>query len=162
MDYSYIKREVENERKLNYKEFVDAYEREEKELVQLLSNNIVEQVEKSIKDYYTSSVLKDSLLGRGIIKPPTVFRRYYIYEDNSKDVIFKCNDDAKVSFDDLYGTINYWDSVIPCVRIPENKFSRFWNLLNQAVSYKSMRVELKKDKYGGWYNINIIADIGKL
>ena len=37
MDYSYLKIEIENEKKLNYKKLVDAYEQQERQLINILS-----------------------------------------------------------------------------------------------------------------------------
>lgn len=160
MDYSYLKIEIENEKKLNYKKLVDAYEQQERQLINILSEHIKGQVEEAVKNCYKFPSEKERQIRLGRIKKPTLFRRYYVYEDESEDVIIVHSNDWSGPFENLYSKIYDWDVYVPCVNIPENKLNRFWNLLNQQLLKYSIRTELKQKER--WYSIIIIADIGKL
>ena len=162
MDYRYLKKEIETEKNLNEKRFFEAYEQQEKDLVATLSNHIILQVKDTVRNYYKNPILKENYIRKRIIMRPSLFRRDYLFESDSKDVICKQPDDWGGPYDNLYSTINYWDVDMPCVNVPVSKIDIFWNLLNQELFDNSIRVVFIPDEHGSWYNIHINANLGKL
>ena len=162
MDYTDLKKTVETENNLNRQKFLNAYEQQEEYLITTLTSHILTQIKGAVRNYYKYPMLKDDYIRRHVIKKPTLFRRYYVYESNSSDAIFKQSDDWSGPFDRLYSTTNYWDVDIPCVHIPASKFRIFFNLLKQQLEGNDVQIALIPNGYGGWYNIHITANLGQL
>lgn len=158
MDYRYLKEEVENEKNLNRKNFEEEYKNQEKELVEHICKKIIDQVKGAIKTYYSASEEVKNHMCMHVLKKPTLFRKNWIYEAEVKDIIiYKITEPT--SYTHVYG---YTEYETPCVCIPENKFARFYNLLNQRFKSEDMRVEFEFNESNKWYNIKVTADLGRL
>lgn len=158
MDYSYIKKEVENNKQANHNYFTELYERQKKEVAKKLSAHIVDQVKNTVKNYYENSTVKDNLIKSGRIKAPTLFRRYNLLQDKSTYVIatpFASNN----KIESLYRTVGYTHK---CIYIPSSKLTEFKELLNRHLKDYDISIEFEFDEYDGWYNIIITANVGKL
>lgn len=155
MDYSYLKKEIENENTLNQNKFMEVYELQESRLVGIVTDRIKEQITNAIKNYYRGSV-------NNLIRRPTLFKRYFEYRSTSKDVIVTCPDDWGGPYGNLYIITDYWDSKKPCVHIPKSKLYKFLNLINEKLKHDDIKVKLIYDEHAGWYNIDIIANVGNL
>ena len=164
MDYSYIKKEVENNKPANHNNFIELYERQKKEVADKLSKHIVDQVKNWVKNYYEDITyyeevrVKDKLIKSGSIKAPTLFRRYYLLQDISRYAIITPYV-ANNKIESLYRTDGYTRNRI---YIPGSKLSEFRKLLNQYLKSYDISVKLKYCESHEWYNILIVANVGKL
>lgn len=158
MDYRYLKKEIEDEKVTNRKNLMELYSHQEDFMINILYNNITAQVKSAVRSYYQNPRIS---YNKGVgISPPTLFKKYYTYEGKSNYAISKISDDTKVT-GNLYDTIGFWDSEWPCIFIPESKFATFRNLLDKKLMKDDINIRLEKNSFG-WYDIHIIANLGKL
>lgn len=160
MDYSYIKRDVENEKNLGYKHFLEEYERKENEIIEYICDRIVEQVKDAVKQYYNASEEEKRRICMRTIKKPTLFRHNWLYESSARDVIYKVYEPERDI--QILGHTNYYDCDVPYVKIPADKFDHFYYLLNQRLRRNDIMIDTKWEESWQWHEILITADIGKL
>lgn len=158
MDYRYLKKEIENDKAASRKNLMELYDHQKDFMINILYKHITLQVKNAIKSYYQNPHIRNNKhVG---IQYPTLFKRYYTYEGRADYVMRKIPDSSKVT-GNLYDTIGCYDSEWPCISIPESKFAAFRNILDKKLMKDSIRIRLEQNSLG-WYNICIIANLGKL
>ena len=88
MDYSYLKKEVENQQEKAKREFYEAYEREKEKIADYICVAVVKQVEGDVTEYYKFPQGTFSYLKR-----PNIFRSYWLYSNTLKAIAIRGRDD---------------------------------------------------------------------
>lgn len=161
MDYSYIKNDVTNERNINRKRFEKEYQNQENELVLNICDRIINQVEETVKLYYSASYEVINRVCMRVMKKPTLFRRNWIYEAYAENIVVRSVSDY-TSDTHVRGYVSGYDCKTPCIFVPNNKLVEFCELLNQRLQSNDMSIKLEYNDQDKWYNIKILANLGKL
>lgn len=170
MDYSYLKKEVENQQEKAKREFYETYEREKSKIVDYIYAAVVKQVEEAVKAYYNYP--QAIML---YLKKPSIFRNYWVYSDTLSQIAIDGVDDSGIKNINGYGTINsnlntfifrnhdYYDVLTETAHVPVSRLSEFYGLLNNKLKEKDIRIELITNKEGKRTgSVRIIANLGKL
>lgn len=170
MDYSYLKKEVENQQEKAKREFYETYEREKSKIVDYIYAAVVKQVEEAVKEYYKFPQGTFSYLKR-----PNIFRSYWVYSNTLKAIAIIGKGDDDIKDINRYGIINskfntvifrdhdYYDFITETLLVPVSKLSEFCGLLNNKLKEKDIRIELITNKEGKRTgDVKIIANLGKL
>lgn len=170
MDYSYLKKEVENQQEKAKREFYEAYEREKEKIADYICVAVVKQVKGDVTEYYKFPQGTFSYLKR-----PNIFRSYWLYSNTLKAIAIRGRDDNDIKDINRYGTINskfntvifrdhdYYDFITETAHVPVSKLSEFCGMLNNKLKEKDIRIELITNKEGKRTgDVKIIANLGKL
>ena len=170
MDYTYLKKEVENQSDKVKREFYEVYELNKSKIADYIYNAVVKQVEKDIKEYYKYPQCTFSYL-----KKPNIFRSYWIYSNTLRKITIRGEEDSAIKDINRYGTINskfntiifrdhdYYDYITETTHIPVSKLSEFCGLINSRLKERDIRIDRKTNKEGERTgDIIIIANLGKL